>query len=322
MSRRATTARRRTARLLALLIAGALALTACGDDGGEGSVETADGLSAVTISGDFGSEPKVEWKARMQADDLESEVLVEGDGAELRDGDQVFTRMILGNGYSQTTVYSTFGKDAQPDVLPVGDDLSAALKEALEGHALGTRVAVAAPPDDAFGEGGNPELGIGNADPVLFVVDLVDTLPSSPDGAEQNPAGWAPKVNEKDDKPESFDFKGTPKPDGKLRVTTLIEGTGEKAENGQTVYVNYLGQVYDGRKPFDSSYAKGQPFPFTLGKGEVVKGWDRGLQGIPVGSRVIIAIPPRLGYGEQGNEQAGIKGTDTLYFVVDLLAAL
>jgi len=191
----------------------------------------------------------------------------------------------------------------------------------LVGATVGSRIAVAAPPEDAFGEQGNAQLGIGNEDPVLFVVDIVSELPQGPSGTEQDPASWAPAVVG-GDTPTALDFKGTPEPNDKLRVTTLIEGEGPETENGQTVYVNYLGQVYDGKAPFDASYERGEPLDFELGAGGVVKGWDQGLKGVPVGSRVILAVPPELGYGEEGNKDAGIKGTDTLYFVVDVLAAL
>ena len=85
--------------------------------------------------------------------------------------------------------------------------------------------------------------------------------------------------------------------------------------------MNYLGQVYDGEAPFDSSYARGEPTSFQIGTGAVVKGWDEALVGRAVGSRVLLSIPPDLGYGEDGNKDAGITGTDTLYFVVDILAA-
>ncbi|HYH34821.1 MAG TPA: FKBP-type peptidyl-prolyl cis-trans isomerase, partial [Nocardioides sp.] len=108
--------------------------------------------------------------------------------------------------------------------------------------------------------------------------------------------------------------------DGELKSAYLIEGEGPAVEKGQTIVVDYLGQVYGGKKPFDESFSA-QPASFQIGVGGVVKGWDQTLVGAPVGSRVVMAIPPKLGYGEQGNEGAGIKGTDTLYFVVDVLAA-
>jgi peptidylprolyl isomerase len=314
VSRRTT----RTTRIAALLAVPALLLGACGDDGGdEGSGE---GLSAVTISGEFGEEPKVTWDGTLDPDDLESDVLITGDGPELEDGQRVFTRLWLGNGFSETEAYSTFGKDAKPELLTVGDAFSKAISAALDGHTIGSRIAVAAPPKDAFGDAGNAQLGIGNADPVLFVVDLIGLLPDGPSGKEKKPASWAPTVVG-DDAPTELDFSGTPEPDGNLRLTTLIAGDGAPTEKGQTLYVDYLGQVYGGNKPFDASYQR-EPLSFPLGGGQVVKGWDKLLEGVPVGSRVLIVVPPEQGYGKEGNADAGIKGTDTIYFVIDVLAAV
>jgi peptidylprolyl isomerase len=99
-----------------------------------------------------------------------------------------------------------------------------------------------------------------------------------------------------------------------------VQGDGAVVAQGQTIAVNYLGQVYKGAKPFDESFT-GNPASFQIGTGAVIKGWDQALVGKTVGSRVIMAVPPELGYGKQGNEGAGIKGTDTLYFVVDILGA-
>ena len=98
----------------------------------------------------------------------------------------------------------------------------------------------------------------------------------------------------------------------------LIEGDGAKVASGQTITVAYLGQVWKGKEPFDGSYGK-EPMQTQIGVGQLVKGWDETLVGLTVGSRVIIEIPPAKGYGKEGNEGAGIKGTDTLYFVVDIL---
>jgi peptidylprolyl isomerase len=182
-------------------------------------------------------------------------------------------------------------------------------------------VLVAAPAEDAFGETGNPQLGIANKDTVIMVVDLVSGVLDAPQGTDKDAPAWAPKIVDKDDKPDSLDFTGTPEPAKKLRIARLVQGDGAKVEKGQTIVVNYLGQVYDGKAPFDSSFSRGEPTSFQIGTGNVVKGWDKGLVGQTIGTRVLLSIPPDLGYGEAGNEDAGIKGTDTLYFVVDLLAA-
>ena len=82
---------------------------------------------------------------------------------------------------------------------------------------------------------------------------------------------------------------------------------------------NYLGQIWGG-EVFDNSYDRGATSAFQIGVGKVVPGWDTALVGVPVGSRVMLSLPPADGYGPAGNSGAGITGTDTLVFVVDIVA--
>lgn len=105
-----------------------------------------------------------------------------------------------------------------------------------------------------------------------------------------------------------------------LKVEVLEEGNGPVVSAGQEITVNYHGQVWGG-DVFDSSYFRGAPAAFPIGVGMVIKGWDEGLVGKTVNSRVLISIPPEKGYGARGVPQAGIGGTDTLVFVVDILGA-
>ncbi len=102
-----------------------------------------------------------------------------------------------------------------------------------------------------------------------------------------------------------------------LKYEVLKEGTGETPKAGQTVTVHYTGTLEDGTK-FDSSRDRGQPFQFTIGQGQVIKGWDEGLGIMKVGDRRKLIIPPDLGYGSRG---AGgvIPPNATLIFDVELL---
>ena len=313
---------RRAAALTGALILPLAALAACGDEaGGSGAdSQAAGGLEVVSIEGKPGKAPTVEWDGRLEPEETESEVLVEGDGEEVEQGDSVLTHLWIGNGFSKQEVYSTYNSD-KPELLTVDDNLGKPFQEGLVGHTVGSRVAVASTATEAFGEMGNPQIGIGNKDGVLFVMELVEKIPSEPQGEEQEPAAWAPTPVEKNGVITGFDFSSAAEPSGELRKTTLVEGDGPVVKKGQTIYVDYLGQVFKAKKPFDESYT-GQPTSFVIGVGQVVPGWDQGLVGEKVGSRVVLEIPPALGYGKQGNEQAGIKGTDTLYFVVDILAAV
>ncbi|MFJ6570440.1 FKBP-type peptidyl-prolyl cis-trans isomerase [Streptomyces sp. NPDC091292] len=113
--------------------------------------------------------------------------------------------------------------------------------------------------------------------------------------------------------------KGTGTPSSDLAVKTVIDGSGTVVAKGDYLQADYLGQIWDTAKVFDNSYDRGAPTLFPIGVGQVIPGWDQSLVGKKVGSRVELAIPPALGYGKDGNAQAGIKGTDTLVFVVDIV---
>ena len=104
-----------------------------------------------------------------------------------------------------------------------------------------------------------------------------------------------------------------------LEITELTEGDGVEATEGSTVSVHYVGVSHSTGEEFDASYNRGAPLDFRLGVGQVISGWDKGVQGMKVGVRRRLVMPPHLGYGDRG---AGgvIKPGETLIFVVDLVA--
>lgn len=118
------------------------------------------------------------------------------------------------------------------------------------------------------------------------------------------------------EKPE-IDFPDGPPPSD-LVVTEIVEGDGPEATSGSTVSVHYVGVAHSTGEEFDASYNRGAPLDFRLGVGQVISGWDTGVQGMKVGGRRQLVIPPHLGYGDRG---AGgvIKPGETLIFVVDLV---
>jgi peptidylprolyl isomerase len=304
--------------LLPVLLVG---LAGCGSNSSS-SAAASKALDAVSITGDVGKEPQVDWKGKMTADDVQTTTVTHGDGDTVNHGDLVSAQLWIGNGYSQQKAYSTYDQGGA-QTLTINDQLTPVIADAITGSTIGSRIAVTAPADKLFGESGNPQLNISNKDPVLVVIDLISkpTPPlKGPKGKAQPAPSWAPKLVTKGDTVTSLDFSKTPKPDGKLRSAVLIQGTGKKVQKGQTITVDYLGQVYGGKAPFDESYSK-EPASFGIGTGQVIAGWDKTLIGQKVGSRLVLAIPPEDGYGKQGQPDAGIKGTDTLYFVVDILAA-
>ncbi|WP_028047360.1 FKBP-type peptidyl-prolyl cis-trans isomerase [Cellulomonas sp. URHE0023] len=107
-------------------------------------------------------------------------------------------------------------------------------------------------------------------------------------------------------------------PSGELEISVLSRGDGALVEAGDDIEVHYLGQAWNGGV-FDNSYDRRSSISFGIGVGQVIAGWDQGLVGQQVGSRVLLSIPSHLGYGDRGVPQAGIKGGDTLVFVVDIV---
>ncbi|GAA1437884.1 FKBP-type peptidyl-prolyl cis-trans isomerase [Microlunatus lacustris] len=118
------------------------------------------------------------------------------------------------------------------------------------------------------------------------------------------------------EKPE-IDFPDGPPPED-LVVTDITVGSGTEAGPGDQVLVHYVGVAHSTGEEFDASYNRGAPLDFPLGAGRVIAGWDQGVQGMKVGGRRQLVIPPHLGYGDRG---AGgvIKPGETLIFVVDLV---
>jgi peptidylprolyl isomerase len=122
-------------------------------------------------------------------------------------------------------------------------------------------------------------------------------------------ANQKPVVEVASDQPPSY----------QLELDDITVGDGDEAVPGRVVEVHYVGVSWKNGKQFDASWDRGDTFKFALGKGQVIAGWDQGLQGMKVGGRRRITIPPMLAYGKRG--AGGVIGPDeTLVFVVDLVA--
>jgi peptidylprolyl isomerase len=105
-----------------------------------------------------------------------------------------------------------------------------------------------------------------------------------------------------------------------LVIHEIIKGTGAEAKDGESVSVNYVGALYSNGKVFDASWKRKEPFSFTLGQGQVIPGWDKGVAGMRVGGRRELVIPAELAYGAKGSPPT-IPPNETLIFIVDLLSA-
>ena len=330
---------RRPAALVAPLVVLSGLLAACGSDVPGSGLEFADRLEAVTVDGEVGAAPTVTWKQRMSAGAIEAETLIEGDGAPIADGDDVFVNFLLADGFTRSTAVDTFGAETAGIRLTVGADaaepqvfndlVASVLGEQVKaGLTRGSRLVVTGDTPAIFGELAlSPVVameGIGNEDGLLLVADVLDVeqLPA-PEGEQSTPPGWAPKILFGDAGiPTGFDFEGLAKPEKTLLAATLKKGTGDTVEKGDLLVADYVGQVYDADAAFDESYSKDkEPIATPIGLGQVVNGWDEKLVGMTVGSRVLLRIPPADGYGAQGQGDTIPPGS-TLYFVVDILASI
>jgi peptidylprolyl isomerase len=120
------------------------------------------------------------------------------------------------------------------------------------------------------------------------------------------------------EKPE-IDFPGGDPP-AELEITDIWEGDGAVAKAGDTVRVHYVGVAYSTGEEFDASWNRGDPLEFRLGVGQVIAGWDTGVQGMRVGGRRQLVIPPDQAYGDRGAGRSIAPG-ETLIFVCDLVSA-
>ncbi|NJN18717.1 MAG: FKBP-type peptidyl-prolyl cis-trans isomerase [Oscillochloris sp.] len=156
------------------------------------------------------------------------------------------------------------------------------------------------PPDLGYGARGFPPLIPANAT-LTFEVELVDIqagAPAAPTSVDE------------------ADYTTTPTG---LKYYDFVVGDGATATPGSTVVVHYTGWLLDGGK-FDSSLDRGQPFSFSLGAGQVIRGWDEGVAGMQVGGRRQLVIPAELGYGDRGAGDGAIPPGATLVFEIELLA--
>lgn len=250
-------------------------------------------------------------------------VLTEGKGKTVTATSYVSADFVMVNGTTGKTIGSTFGERVPAFNMADESNLPGILS-ALKGKKEGTKFVISLPPSQGFGTAGSRQLGLGATDNLVLYMQINTVEPAQKDcTASPNdpslpkvsvPAGKAPLA--KLTYPKG---KAAPK---QLTCAVLKEGTGATVKSGQTISAVYTGQIWNG-KVFDATakHGDGKPSQFLIGKGQVVPGWDRTIVGQKVGSRLLLVVPSEAGYGAPGNPQAGIKGTDTLVFVVDITAA-
>jgi len=308
---------RRIALALMLPLAAIGVLAGCG-----GSSPSLATTPVVTVSGAFGQAPTIKIPTEKASHSLTVKTLIHGNGSTLTK-----TQAFVGNyaiyiwsGTSHRLAQSSFTSH-QPTLF--AGQLLPGLEKALIGQKMGSRVLAVVPPKQAFGTSGNPQAGIKGTDTLVFVVDLIKNFAPNASATGQQVSsggGSLPKVTAAPGTAPKITMPSS-KPPTTLVTKTLVKGSGAAIAKNQTVVVQYVGAIWRSGTVFDASWTRQQPFGFTIAAtpSQVIPGWNQGLVGQTVGSRVMLVIPPADGYGKSGNSQAGIKGDDTLVFVVDIL---
>jgi FKBP-type peptidyl-prolyl cis-trans isomerase len=328
MRRRRVAALAITSLLAVGVIAGCGSSASSGAAGSSASASSsassaADTYTSVTATGAFGKAPTVTIPAKTGSGALYTKTVIQGTGPALTSSQSLLGNFALyvWSGKTHKLIGSTY-TDGVPTLFT--GSLLPGLETALEGQKVGSRVLAVIPPKDAFGTAGNSEIGVGPNDTVVFVVDMIKSFDNSagvPGTQTSNGGGTLPTVTAgAAGKGPTITIPNTAAPKT-LQVKTLIKGTGPVVKKGQYLVVQYTGVNYRTKKVFDSSWSRSEPFATVIGEGQVIPGWDTGLVGQTVGSRVLLVIPPKDGYGSAGSSSAGIKGTDTLVFAVDIISA-
>ena len=280
--------------------------------------------SSVTVGGAFGATPTVKIPKLDANNKLTVKTVIAGTGATVTKADAMAANFVLyfWNGTSSALKANTFTQN--PTVI--GGTMLPGLETALIGQKVGSRILAVIPPAEGYGTSGNSQLGITGSTTLVFVIDVIKSYAntSSAVGTQESAGGGSlPTVTAHTGSAPTITIPSN-NPPSALVTKTLIKGTGPKVVKGQFVIAQYTGYIWRTKKVFDASWTSGSPFGFVLGASpeQVIPGWDSGLAGQTVGSRVMLVIPPKDAYGTTGASQAGITGKDTLVFVIDIIDAL
>jgi peptidylprolyl isomerase len=281
-----------------------------------------DTYTSVTATGAFGKAPTVTIPNATANGPLYIKTVIQGTGPKLTTSQALLGNFVLydWSGTVHRLVGSTY-TSGSPTLF--AGQLLPGLEKSLIGQKIGSRVLAVIPPAEAFAAQGHARIGVKPGDTVIFVVDLIKPYSNTQDvsGTQTSDGGGSlPTVKAgAAGKVPTITIPKTAAPKT-LQVKDLITGTGPVVKKGQFIVIQYTGAIWRTGQVFDSSWSRAQPWGTPIGENAVIKGWDMGLVGQRVGSRVLLVIPPADGYESQGGQpSAGIAKEDTLAFVVDIL---
>ena len=316
----------RASAAAATLAVAALTLTACSstDPADPSATPTTDAtlefdldnselLAGVEwVDGVDGAAPTLEFEVPFELASTAVRLVSDGDGDVISDGDVAQLDYEVVYGDTGETAFSTY-LTGVPEAIVISE---AGLAPAMYSNLVGAHVGA----ELIFGsfDANNPNED-GTLPTILMSVTVTSAVSvlAAAEGTAVDPVDGLPVVTLDDFGAPSIDFTGTANP-GELVVQPLIVGDGPEVEQGQQLSVHYTGWLWDG-DVFDSSWARGTSSTFEFTATSLIDGWVVGLEGQPIGSQVLLILPPELAYGDQESES--IPAGSTLVFVVDILAA-
>ncbi|MFC5788518.1 hypothetical protein EDM22_03520 [Agromyces tardus] len=271
-------------------------------------VSSGDLSDGVKVTGDFGAAPTAEFDTPVDATELQRTVAIEGDGDVTKTDDKVSAVVTMYSGSTGEQLLS------QPAELTAGDEtLYEAFTAGIDCVPVGSRTVTVAPASSLYDGQGNEQIGLAAGDSAIIIMDVQEIVVPEP---LPTPSEWTenvPDVKFNGDQPPTVTIPDTD-PSTELELKVLEEGDGAEVQDGDNVTVQYQGTNWATKEIFDQSYGKQ---PATFGTGDVIPGFGAALVGQKVGTKLIVTIPPALGYGEEASDQNPLAG-QTLVFVVEI----
>ncbi len=292
---------RRVVALFIISLFAGLALAACG------SSAPPSPNASVTAKGSFGSSPSVTIPKQKPTGTLAVKTLIQGNGPTITKSDLFLSNFTIyvWSGSTNKLLDSTYS--SSPQVLPAS--LLPGIQSAVTGKNVGSRILVVVPPKDGYGTSGNSQLGVTGSDTLVFVMDLIQKYSSgtvSASGTKVSSGGGdLPAVSAAQGSAPKVTIPKGVTPPTTLVSKTLIKGSGPVVTKGEYVVAQYTGVNWRTGSVFDSSWERSLPYSFKIGAtpSQVIPGWDQGLVGQTVGSRVLLVVPPKEAYGSAGQSR-------------------
>ncbi|KQZ82206.1 peptidylprolyl isomerase [Microbacterium sp. Root166] len=256
---------------------------------------------SITVGGEVGTEATAEFEAPLEITSAERTVAVEGDGDPIADGDLIT--------YAATIFDASTGEVLEADgydttIPPVSVTVGSGADQFFGCAPIGSRIVMAVPATEQ------------SPTAVVWVLDVLGKSPTAAWGEEQEPVDGMPTVTLADNGQPEIEIPEGDAPT-EIQIAVLKEGDGEPVAAGDTTLLQYYGVDWETGESFDSSWANGAPI--SIPGNTYVPGFIQALEGQPVGSQVLVVIPPALGYGEAGSSEHELAGK-TLVFVIDILS--